>query len=616
MAVTALSGAVVGCWLGWPPPPKIVTAADATTPFASESLTTGRRDDGNVASPRPSDSALAAEWDFAKKLESADATELRRLWEEAGDSPYQAARDELIAQRWAQLDPHGAWAVLKANPRDAAEAFFVAWFKTDPAAAVVAAKSDAGAHGRKAWIGLISAASKEPRRFFELARQEPDGVKGEAYVALTERAIRGLLEYSEAETLAFAETLSGSERYRVERVLVDMMAGQDLHAAMERVKASADPKAASAGLSALLPRLMQEDWMKAGEFIRELSLVNSGHDFIQDKLTRGLVPHLKENPRQVVEWIQQNLEKHDSMRWRIPVELASYMARSSPETALLLQADEPFESQNTLINALLPGEPSKTLSAAAQAPANAWRDAAADHALVQWLKSDEAAARAWAAALPEGDFKEQVDFTLAHADERQGARLFERTLEKLAAQPDDEISANVLQQAARMWAEIDPSPAWSRVLELPAGQARSLALAEIATAAARQMATEETLAWAASVPEGSDQEAIFPSITKVLSRDDPPAVSAWLAGLPPGEARDAAAAVFAEQVREIEPAAAVAWAASVADETQRANALEKILPDLWNRDAELARAALEQAPLRAEERSRWLSLQPQTSATP
>lgn len=612
----ASAGAGLAYWQATTSRPGPASSQPPSTETQRPGSVTAEAKAQSTASSRPTDPALAAEWDFAKQIESADAAELRRLWEAMGDSPYQDARDELIVQRWARLDPVGAWAVLKANPREAAQAFFAAWSQHDPAAAVASAKNEAGVHAGAAWRGLMQASLREPRRFFELAKQEPEGMKGVAFLALNERAIRGLLEYSEKETLAFAETLSGIARYRVERVLVERMAGQNLDVAMERVKTSADPKASSAGLSALLPRLMEEDWMKAGELIRDLSLADSGHDFIQDKLISGLLPHLKEHPQQVVEWIQQNLGKHEFMQWRIPLDLAIYVARSSPETALLLQAGEPFEKGNALLNAKLPGDPVESLSAAAQAPASAWRDAAADSALVQWLKNDEAAARAWAAALPEGDFKEQVNFTLAHADEGQGARLFERSLQRMEENPGNETNANVLKQAAKMLAEENPQEAWSRLLALPEGAARSLALTEIAAVSTMHMSAEETLAWAAAVPEGGDQQAIFPAIAKMLSQDDPPAVSAWLAALPAGQSRDAAAAVFAEQVREIEPEAAVAWAASVTDETRRTAALEKILPDLWKRDANMARSALEQALLSAEERAHWLSQQPPASLKP
>jgi hypothetical protein len=77
------------------------------------------------------------------------------------------------------------------------------------------------------------------------------------------------------------------------------------------------------------------------------------------------------------------------------------------------------------------------------------------------------------------------------------------------------------------------------------------------------------------------------------SRTDPQGASQWLALQPEGEARQAAVRSFVTEVAWKNPELAVPWVQTLADETQRNNAIQNVARQWMQIDAAKARAWLE-----------------------
>ncbi|MEO8350255.1 MAG: hypothetical protein ABI680_00905, partial [Chthoniobacteraceae bacterium] len=165
-----------------------------------------------------------------------------------------------------------------------------------------------------------------------------------------------------------------------------------------------------------------------------------------------------------------------------------------------------------------------------------------------WLGRDEAAARAYAAALPAGEAREAADVSLISYCAENG-----RTEEAAAllAQSGDLQGGALAGRVAEAMARDDPMAA---------------------------------AAWAASLPPGPNQTKAIQAAAGAWTGRDPASVANWIEQFPVGEVRDKAVGVYVQRIAAMDAPAAAEWVMQVSDPWQRGSAARSVFWQMRQRD--------------------------------
>jgi hypothetical protein len=162
-------------------------------------------------------------------------------------------------------------------------------------------------------------------------------------------------------------------------------------------------------------------------------------------------------------------------------------------------------------------------------------------ALKNMIRTDAAGAGEWAAALPSGPLREQVQFQIALSSGAEG---------------------NLAQAAAAY---------------------ESVAARDTTGALAKQLATvlatqdgAAAAEWAMGMPGGPARAAVVGAVAEQWSQRDPGGAAEWLEQMSSSAERDTAVREYAAKVVYADPAAAAEWVEQVADPDARAKAAEQV----------------------------------------
>jgi hypothetical protein len=168
-----------------------------------------------------------------------------------------------------------------------------------------------------------------------------------------------------------------------------------------------------------------------------------------------------------------------------------------------------------------------------------------NEALRNWSQSDSTEAMAWARALPDGKLKDRALSTVIVSIADNDPLRAAKMIPSLPAGSQDDAAGSL---AAR-WANNDPN-------------------------AAAQ--------WAAALPEGDARSKATRNIVATWAERDIGKTAAWIEKLPVGNSRDGAVLEFTRQATDRDPAGAAAWAGTIHDPAQRDSAMERIYRH-WSR---------------------------------
>ena len=150
------------------------------------------------------------------------------------------------------------------------------------------------------------------------------------------------------------------------------------------------------------------------------------------------------------------------------------------------------------------------------------------------------------------------------------------------------------QMIYRQWSEVDPQAAAAQAALDSNGEGWRSPVGQVL----RNWASQDPVAaltWVNSVSDPSDQARDIGQIIRQWSRNDLNAAVNWVNTAPAGPIRDAAAAGLAYSVASTDPPTAVGWAMSIADQTQRENALQRLGREIMYRDPANGAAILQSA---------------------
>lgn len=481
---------------------------------------------------------------------------------------------------------------------------------------------------------MCTSASHHPRRFLAFVKKHPD-LAAQArfewfWVARISRpegfahlGAHEMLAEAREETLAWVKTLEPGNGLRlwVEAALLQERAATDPEAALaewqaavegatpgSRPDGSESPPDARAlyrfTIVPSLPRLMEWDWQRVAAVFQGVDLPE------EDVFLRAVRPVLREkavrDPGAVVEWLHL-VNANDPWRAeRMLQELSHEFLVAEPEAALRLGAELRFERGSVSLPVLPPEKIPSIMEAARTARSSAYRDSVVDACLDRWHAEDPAAARAWADALPDGEFRRQTDSFFRHVSSSPAVRLYAGALESVRDHPTDESRVNRLAEMVRKIAWEHPAQVMAETGALPASPVRRIVLERVAETAVFRLPAE-TWQWAAYFTEEAERDAVIAAITRGAAS---PAAVEWLPTLKAGQARDAAVATYAVSVRKEQPEAAVRWAATIGEAERRERTLGTILPEAWQHHPEVTEKALSDSALSPEELERCRSLRP------
>jgi hypothetical protein len=233
----------------------------------------------------------------------------------------------------------------------------------------------------------------------------------------------------------------------------------------------------------------------------------------------------------------------------------------------------------------------------ARLPADGVRHDIIGRTLQTWSSSDPKAALDWAVKTDPGVIDDQQ---LREAVNSWASMDSEGALSWSRSQTEGPRKAALLAGVITGLAQNEPTRAAELFQSLPPGQQQNDAAGSIAGRWA-QRDPSEAARWTTTLPEGEARNGAIRQLIGNWAEYNITAAAKWVEGLPVGGSRDAAAGAYADNVIRTDPEGAVAWAATIADVSQRENALRRTFEKWKTQDEAAAKRWLEASPALTQE---------------
>jgi len=275
---------------------------------------------------------------------------------------------------------------------------------------------------------------------------------------------------------------------------------------------------------------------------------------------------------------------------------------SSREFAMLLQKWTTLDARGAATYAL-------------QSSSREERFMAMSNVLRNWTRQDPTAALAWAqthgtAAPAEGDSSRDSsdgNFAVAMVVAQLARTDVEQALRIAAGEGDSRAASRLGDNLTEeLFRQRGAEAARDAILALPESRLREAMLGEYADRTAK---TDPPGAarWAAALPEGPGRSRAFAEAIAGWAERDAAAAGNYLNGVPPSTGTDAARERFAREISGKDPVGALSWAGTITGERERQDTTENVVRSWVRRDAENARAWVQQSNFSEETKQRLLT---------
>lgn len=277
--------------------------------------------------------------------------------------------------------------------------------------------------------------------------------------------------------------------------------------------------------------------------------------------------------------IYQSLPPGKSDPYGSSYSIYSNLARQDPEAVLKLVVDKPPQDQAQAVGQafaqLAHNDPAGAIRRLDEYPAGAVRDSAMAQLSSAWAQDDPAAAKAWVATLTAPEQARAINSLIqgmAGTDPKGAADMLGR-LQATAPKDSEGNLESAASQLVYTWVRDDPEAAGT---------------------------------WTVALPDGNMKDNAIANLVSSWAHEDFDAAGKWLDTLPDGPARDRGVSHMVDTSLNRDPATAFAWAATIGDPSDRVNSLANVVRQWQGSDPAKARAAVNQADLTSDERSRLL----------
>jgi hypothetical protein len=208
----------------------------------------------------------------------------------------------------------------------------------------------------------------------------------------------------------------------------------------------------------------------------------------------------------------------------------------------------------------------------AQVPAGVGRSNAVRAVVDVWATADFFAAFDWARGLVSADDRAvAIESALAALVEKEPLRVFALARENLESPTLERVGA----AAVRSLMTTDPDAAAGLVMTLPASEARTLTVVDVARALAGRDPVRAAT-WVGTLRERKLSRLALNSVLEIWAASDPAAAGDYVVRMNPGTAQDAAAGQFARLNNKSSPKETIAWADRLQSPSAREAALVAI----------------------------------------
>jgi hypothetical protein len=252
-------------------------------------------------------------------------------------------------------------------------------------------------------------------------------------------------------------------------------------------------------------------------------------------------------------------------------------AGRDPERALALARErvvtpEQAAFYNSFFAELARRDVSSAVQRLAQVPDGAGRRNAIRAVVDVWAVADFPPAFDWARGLPSADEPAvAIESALAALVEKEPLRAFPLSRENLESPALERVGA----AAVRSIMTTDPDAAAGLVMTLPASEARTLAVVDVARALASRDPARAA-SWIGTLRERKLSRLALNSVLEIWVASDSVAAGNYVVRMNPGPAQDAAAGQFARINGKRSPQETIAWAGQLQSPSARETALSAI----------------------------------------
>lgn len=523
----------------------------------------------------------------------------------------------MIATRWAQLDPQGMLAYSKEAKGPMSwslyNTVFAAWTKQDPQAAYTAAMQLDTQRSQQAAVQAVinTVAEDNPQRAIEMAREffgndiggrgrwmfqsiyrnwaRSDGDAARASALALEEgvakssALAGAMSEWMAdnplEALDWLDSLPmDSAVYGSRKEVFRNFLNRDFEVAKEYIEAVDDPLGRREILESL--QFHNIGWQKSYEEIEEIfdwiGTVATGQ--VYDSRVSSIISAMADNdPDRAVDFVLNM--RPGNARMNALNSIGSKLAEIDPKLAFDFIDSLEYEDEKQRALGSMGWRLSRQGVESASALVSAHPDPIvqrqlADNIAREWANFDIESARAWSESLTDEQArKSALRNVISHwieADPAATLAYVENTLET-----NDQTS--VLRDAYSNWSRNDP---------------------------------EAAVEWLDRLPESLEDRTgdIYRSVASNYIRHDPMAASEWIATLDDSPERDESVATLVNNISKTDPEAGFIWAATVGDADKRKNTLRRSVQEWVKTDPDVAYEAIVDAQIEAAEKEPLLKM--------
>lgn len=521
----------------------------------------------------------------------------------------------MLATRWADSDPQGMLSYLESQPQNErwglANAFFGAWAKSDPDAALAAAQRIEGRRYQNAAMNAIieSVATEQPREAVRMAlelesttsrrsswvmrsifsnwsREEPEAARlmalempdGPIKVQALTGALDQMMNVDPLGALQWLDSLPpDGTTYNARKQVFRNLLNKDFDTAKEFIELQTDPLDRREILNNVYfgNFAWNRDFEEIEGMFNWMGTVTTGQVY-DNKVSDIVRTMVDSDPQRAMDFALQL--GPGNARMNALGSVASQLVQSDPEAALAFALALPYKDEQ--VRAL--GNMSWNLARNHPEMARSMISQSTDPLVQQQLASQ--VAREWSLY------------------ERDAALAWSETL------TDERARRNSIQSVLRNWIQSEPGAAFNYIdTEIDEGD-RANYYSHAYGNWARQdpgLAAE----WLAELPDGVErQDRIYRTVADAYVSHDPMAASEWISTLEAGDARDSAVNSLVDNIRRSDPEAAFIWSTTVSGDKKRADNLRRSVRSWAREDVDAAYDAVADAEFSAEEKEPLLEL--------
>ncbi|MEM8868449.1 MAG: hypothetical protein AAGC73_09295 [Verrucomicrobiota bacterium] len=545
-------------------------------------------------------------------LKNASSTDFIRLMDDMKGQQYGQnwAALNLIAMRWAQVDPEGMFAYANADDErynwGIRNSLFEAWATSDPEAALAAAatiespnarrhvmrsvlsviaktdperavselQAEVGNNANQTWIynSIFSQwANSDPERARQAALDLPDG---QAKVSALSGALNEWLARDATAAIEWLDSLpSDSTSYFARREVFRNIVRQNFEAAREYVDSREDPVERR--------KILENFYMGNMSYNKSLDEVVEVFEWMSSVTTGQLYDRKVQDAVRAI--AEMDPEKAKAFVLQMPIgngrrnalgSIGSVLAERDPQAALDFAQSLEFEDERRQVLSNM-----------------SWRLARGDveSAGQMILESNDPL------------IEKQLGSNLV--DEwsiynREAAFAFANLL------TDPDAKSNAIQRIVKNWMQSEPAEAMDYLETQVTDENKQRNYLRNAFNDWSRQDPAEAAVWLAELPESAQkfESDLYRTVAQSYLNHDPYAASEWIGTLNDGDARDRSVQALVDNIHRNDPESAFIWAGTIDDAKQRKNSLERTVREWSMKDPDTAYEALMDAKIEAADK--------------